>query len=202
MKLYYAPAACSLAPHIAAREAGVDVELVKVDLRAKTLEGGGDYREVNPKGAVPALGLDGGGVLTENAVVLQYIAEQAPAAGLLPPSGSLERWRLLELLNYIATELHKGFGPLWAPSTSAEVREATIQALGKKFDFLEQQLGDRTYLTGDTFTIADAYAFAVLSWTGHLKVPFDRWPKLQAWRGRVSERPAVQAALREEGLLG
>ena len=200
MKLYYAPGACSLAPHIAAREAGVAVELAKVDLRAKTVEGGGGYLEVNPKGAVPALRLDQGGVLTENAVVLQYIAEQAPDSGLLPAAGSLERWRLLELLNYIATELHKGFGPLWNPAAPADVRESTIQALGKKFDFLEQQLGDRPYLTGDRFTIADAYAFTVLSWTGFLKVPFDRWPKLSAFRKRVGERPAVQTALREEGL--
>ena len=202
MKLYYAPAACSLAPHIAAREAGVDVNLVKVDLRAKTIDGGGSYLEVNPKGAVPALGLDQGGVLTENAVVLQYIAEQAPQSGLMPPAGSLERWRLLELLNYVATEVHKGFGPLWTPGVSDEQRQATHAALAKKFDFLERQLGDKTYLTGEGFTIADAYAFAVLSWTGFLKVPFDRWPKLQAYLGRVSERPAVQTALREEGLLG
>ena len=200
MKLYYAPAACSLAPHIVAAEAGVPVDLVKVDLRAKKLEDGGDYLQVNPKGAVPALGLDKGGVLTENAVVMQYIAERAPDSGLLPAAG-IERWRLLELLNYVATEVHKGFGPLWNPSTTPEAREAAIANLSKKFDFLEKQLGDGPYLTGQAFTIADAYVFAVLSWTGHLKVPFDRWPKLQALLGRIAERPAVQAALREEGLL-
>jgi glutathione S-transferase len=200
MKLYYAPGACSLAPHIAAAEAGVPVDLVKVDIRAKKLEDGGDYLQVNPKGAVPALGLDEGGVLTENAVVMQYIAERAPGSELVPASG-LARWRLLELLNYIGTEVHKGFGPLWNPSTSPEAREAAISNLSKKFDFLEKQLGDGPYLTGQAFTIADAYAFAVLSWTGHLKVPFDRWPKLQAYMGRVAQRPAVQAALRAEGLL-
>ena len=202
MKLYYSPGACSLAPHIAAREAGVDVELVKVDLRAKKLDDGSDYLAINPKGAVPAITLEDGSLLTENAVVLQYIAEKAPQSGLLPPAGSMERWRLLELTNFVATELHKGFGPLWNPAVSAEVRESTIQMLGKKFDFLEQQLGDKPYLTGDRFTIVDAYAFAVLSWTRMLKVPFDRWPKLQALLARIAERPAVQAAMREEGLLG
>ena len=200
MKLYYAPAACSLAPHIVAAEGGVAVDLVKVDIRAKKLEDGSDYLQVNPKGAVPALGLDEGGVHTENAVVMQYIAERAPGSGLVP-AGGLERWRLLELLNYIATEVHKGFGPLWNPASTPEVRDGAIANLSKKFDFLEKQLGDRAYLTGDAFTIADAYAFAVLSWTGHLKVPFDRWPKLQAYMGRVAQRPAVQTALREEGLL-
>ena len=200
MKLYYAPAACSLAPHIVAAEAGVPVDLVKVDLRAKKLEDGGDYLQLNPKGAVPALGLDEGGVLTENAVVMQYIAQQAPGSELLPAAG-LERWRLLELLNYIATEVHKGFGPLWNPAATPEARDAAIANLSKKFDFLEKQLGDGPYLTGQAFTIADAYAFAVLSWTGHLKVPFDRWPGLQAYMGRVAQRPAVQTALREEGLL-
>ena len=194
MKLYYAPGACSLAPHIAAAEAGVPVELVKVDIRAKKIEDGADYLQVNPKGAVPALGLDEGGVLTENAVVMQYIAERAPGSELVP-AGGLERWRLLELLNYIGTEVHKGFGPLWNPATTPDAREAAIANLSKKFDFLEKQLGDGPYLTGEAFTIADAYAFAVLSWTGHLKVPFDRWPKLQASMGRVAERPAVQTAL-------
>ena len=200
MKLYYAPAACSLAPHIAAREAGLALDLEKVEMPSKKLPDGGDYRAVNPKGAVPALRLDDGAVLTENAVVLQYLAEQAPQSGLTPPAGSMERWLLLELLNFIATEVHKGFGPLWNPSVSAEVREATVKALGKKFDFLEQQIGDRPYLTGDRFTIADAYAFAVLNWTRFHRIDLGGWPKLQAFLARVAERPAVQAALREEGL--
>ena len=200
MKLYYAPGACSLAPHIAAREAGLDIQIEQVDLRAKKTAGGGDYFAINPKGAVPALGLDDGSVLTENAVVLQYIAEQAPGSGLLPPAGSIERWRVLELLNYIATEVHKGFGPLWNPTTPPEVRESTIKVLGKKFDFLQQQLGDRPYLTGETFSIADAYAFAVLSWTGVHKVDFTAWPKLQQYLGRIAERPGALAALRAEGL--
>ena len=202
MKLYYAPGACSLAPHIAAREAGVPLELAKVSFPNKEVEGEGSFYGINPKGAVPALRLDDGSVLTENAVVLQYIAEQAPQSGLLPAVGSMERWRLLELLNYVATELHKGFGPLWNPSVTPDVREATIQNIGKKFDFLEQQLGDKPYLAGDRFTIVDAYAFAVLSWTKFHKIPFDRWPKLTALLARIAERPGAQTALREEGLLG
>jgi glutathione S-transferase len=200
MKLYYAPGACSLAPHIAAREAGLDIEFEQVDIRAKKTSDGGDFFAVNPKGAVPALRLDDGAVLTENAVVLQYIAEQAPGSGLLPPAGSIERWRVLELLNYIATEVHKGFGPLWNPASSPEVREATIKVLGKKFDFLQQQLGDKPYLAGETFTVADAYAFAVLSWTGFHKVDFTSWPKLQQYLARIAERPGALAALRAEGL--
>jgi glutathione S-transferase len=200
MKLYYAPGACSLAPHIAAREAGLDIQLEQVDIRGKKTADGGDYFAINPKGAVPALGLDDGSVLTENAVVLQYIAEQAPGSGLLPPTGSIERWRVLELLNYIATEVHKGFGPLWNPTTPPDVREATVKALGKKFDFLQQQLGDKPYLAGETFTIADAYAFAVLSWTGFHNVDFTAWTKLQQYLGRIAERPGALAALRAEGL--
>jgi glutathione S-transferase len=200
MKLYYAPGACSLAPHIAAREAGLDIQLEQVDIRGKKTADGGDYFAINPKGAVPALGLDDGSVLTENAVVLQYIAEQAPGSGLLPATGSIERWRVLELLNYIATEVHKGFGPLWNPTTPPDVREATVKALGKKFDFLQQQLGDKPYLAGETFTIADAYAFAVLSWTGFHKVDFTAWTKLQQYLGRIAERPGALAALRAEGL--
>ena len=202
MKLYYSPGACLLAPHIAAREAGLDLELVKVDLRAKTLEDGSSYVAINPKGAVPALTLDDGALLTENAVVLQYLAEQAPGSGLMPPAGSMERWRLLELLNFIATELHKGFGPLWNPTTPPEVREQTVKLLGKKFGLLEAQLADRPYLTGETFSIADAYAYAVLNWTGYHRVDLTPWPGLQRYLARIAERPGAGRALREEGLTG
>lgn len=200
MKLYYTPGACSLAPHIAAREAGLDIQLEKVDLAAKTTESGRGFLAINPKGAVPALELDDGQVLTENAVILQYLAERASDAGLVPAPG-MARWRLLELLNYIATELHKGFGPLWNPQVTPEVRAATVKTLGAKFDFLQAQLGDRPYLTGDGFTIADAYAYAVLNWTGVHKIDFSAWPKLQAFLKRVAARPGAAAALRAEGLI-
>ena len=199
MKLYYAPGACSLAPHIAAREAGLPLDLVKVDLRAKTTEAGDDYRAINPKGAVPALQLDDGDVLTEAAVVLQYLAAEAPESGLVPYDARA-RWHLLELLNFIATEVHKGFGPLWNPTVTPEARQAAIDNLGRKFDLLEARLQERPYLTGEGFTIADAYLYAVFNWTGPLKVDVARWPGLQAFQRRVSERPAVREALREEGL--
>ena len=199
MKLYYSPGACSLAPHIVAREAGLPLDLEQVDIRAKTV-GGRDYRQINAKGAVPALQLDDGEILTENAVVLQYLAEQAPGAELLPPAGSMSRWRVLELLNFIATELHKGFGPLWNPATPADGRDAAVKLLGARFDLLERQLGKGPYLTGERFTIADAYAFVVLSWSRFHKLDMDPWPGLQAFTGRVAARPAVAEALRVEGL--
>lgn len=201
MKLYYAPAACSLAPHIAANEAGVPIELVKVEFGADGRTAGGrDYYQINPKGAVPALGLDGGEVLTENAVLLQYIAAQAPQSGLVPAGDGLDRWRLLELVNFIATEVHKGFGPLWNPATTPEARTATVETLGKKFDVLEKQLGDGPWLTGEAFTIADAYAYAVLNWTRIHKIDLGKWPGLQAFLARAEQRPAVRKALQEEGL--
>ena len=200
MKLYYAPGACSLAPHIVAREAGLEIGLEKVDVRAKKTASGGDYWAINPKGAVPALELDGGEVLTENAVVMQYLAEQGANPDLLP-KGGIERWRLLELLNYIATEVHKGYGPLWNPATPPEVREATVKTLGTKFDFLQRQLGDGPYLTGDRFTIADAYLYAVFNWTRIHKIDTTRWPQLEAFMQRVAARPAANAALKAEGLI-
>jgi glutathione S-transferase len=201
MKLYYAPAACSLAPHIAASEAGIPIELVKVEFGAdgKTAAGR-DFLEINPKGAVPALELDSGEVLTENAVLLQYLAAQAPDSDLMPRAGGIAHWRFLELLNFIATEIHKGFGPLWNPKSTPEVREATVTALGKKFDVLEAQLGDGPWLTGDKFTIADAYAYAVLNWTNVHKIDLGKWPGLQSFLRRAAERPGVHKALAEEGL--
>jgi glutathione S-transferase len=199
MKLYHSPGACSQAPHIALREAGLPFELVKVDLRAKTLEDGSDYRAINPKGAVPALALDDGSVLTENAAVLQYIADQEPESGLMPPFGTLERYRLLEWLNYIATELHKGFGPLFNPATTPEGRETAIGLLCGKLSYVEERLGGRDYLTGDTFTIADAYLFVILRWTRIHHIELARWPGLSEFVERVTERPAVEAALHAEG---
>src|SRR3954471_9213664 len=146
MKLYYAPAACSQAPHIAAREAGLPIELAKVEFPSKRTADGESLYDVNPKGAVPALKLDSGDVLTENAVILQYIADQAPASGLALPAGGIERYRLLEWLNFIATELHKGFGPLWNPATPDAYKQATRDALGKKFDYLQQAIGEGPFI--------------------------------------------------------
>lgn len=200
MRLYFAPGACSQAPHIALRETGADVELIKVDLAAKRTEDGRDYRTINSKGAVPALELADGSVLTENAAILQYIADEQ-GGDLIPLSG-IRRYRLLEWLNYIATELHKGFGPLWNPGSPDDLKEATRTALAAKFDYLEQQLGEGPYLTGEAFTIADAYLFVILGWTGIHQIDLSRWPGLSAFVSRVAQRPTVQAALRAEGLAG
>ena len=195
MKLYHSPGACSEAPNIVLREAGIPFDVVKVDLKAKRLESGEDYLAINSKGSVPALALDDGNLLTENAAVLQYIADQAPHAGLLPPLGTMERYRVLEWLNFIATELHKGFGPLWKPSGDPAAREAAVAALEKKFDYVQQRLGDAPYLTGARFTIADAYLFAVLRWTRIHQIDLARWPGLVALVDRIGERPAVREAL-------
>jgi glutathione S-transferase len=197
MRLYYAPGACSLAPHIIVREAGLDVALDKVDLREKRTSGGRDYREINPQGSVPALELDNGEMLTEAQVVMQLLAAQAPEARLAPTEG-MARWRLLETLNFIATELHKGFGPLWKEPTP-EVRETTVKHLLSRFALLAGKLGDKPYLLGE-FSIADAYAFVTLAWARRLDVDLSALPALQAYFQRVLARPAVQAALKEEGL--
>ena len=200
MKLYYAPAACSLAPHIALSEAGLGHELVRIDLRTHTLPDGSDYAAVNPKGYVPVLELDDGTRLTEAAVILQYIADRNPGT-LAPAFGSMERWRLMEWLNFIATELHKGFGPLWKPNTPAEYKTIVVDALGKRFDFVAPVLAAQPYLTGERFTIADAYLFTILNWAKILKVDLARWPSLGQYLERVAARPRVQQALREEHLL-
>jgi len=198
MKLYYAPGACSQAPHIILNETGLPYEKVRVDLETKRTENGADYLAIAPKGAVPALELDDGSLLTENAVVLQYIADQAPGWHLIPPYGTLERYRVLEWLNYIATELHKGFGPLFHPT--GELRAHAMDAIAAKFDYVESQLGLGPWLVGDDFGIADAYLFVILGWARVFHFDFARWPGLKAFRQRVGERPSVRAALHDEGL--
>lgn len=201
MRLYYSPGACSLAPHIVAREAGIPVDLVRVDLTAKRTERGDDYRAINPKGSVPALVLDDGSVLTEGAVISQYIADLAPEVGLLPAAGSLERYHALEWLNFVATELHKGFGPLWRKETPDEFRAVVKRMLAMKFDFLELHLAGREYLLGDRFGVADAYTFTVLSWAPVVGIDLGEWPSIEAYLRRISARPNVCAALATEGLL-
>ena len=201
MKLYYAPGACSQAPHIVARELGLPVELTKVEFPAKRTVDGEDLLAVNPKGAVPTLRLDDGEVLTENAVILQFLADQKPGSELAIPKDGIERYRLLEWLNFIATELHKGFGPLWDPATPVSFKDATREALAKKFDYLQQRIGDGPYILGDRFSILDAYAFAVLNWTRIHSIDINRWPGLVAYLQRVGTRPAVQETLRAEGLI-
>jgi glutathione S-transferase len=199
MKLYYTPGACSQAPHIAIHELGLPYEAVKVDLATHKLDDGTDYRTINPKGYVPTLELDDGTRLTEANVILQYLAEQKPGR-LAPAFGSKERWTLIEWLAFIASEVHKGFGPLWNPKTPADVRERTVQALGNRFGYLAQTLEKQPFLMGDEFSIADAYLFVVLNWSDLHKVDLAPWPALQQFRKRVAARPAVQATLKAEGL--
>ena len=201
MKLYYSPGACSLAPHIAICEAGLPFAGEKVNLQTKKTESGGDFLQINAKGSVPALALDDGGVLTECAVILQYIADRAPAAKLAPPAGTFERYRLMEWLNYVSTEIHKGFSPLWNPKATPEWKAAAVALLGARLDWLARQLDGKPYLTGESFSVADAYLFTVLSWGAHVGVDLGKWPTLAAYQARVGHRPKVQQALREEGLV-
>jgi glutathione S-transferase len=199
MKLYYTPGACSQAPHIAIHELGLPYDAVKVDLATHKLDDGTDYRTINPKGYVPTLELDDGTRLTEANVILQYLAEQKPGR-LGPEFGTRERWTLVEWLAFIASEVHKGFGPLWNPKTPADVRERAVQALGNRFGYLAQTLEKQPFLMGDEFSIADAYLFVVLNWSDLHKVDLTPWPSLQQFRQRVAARPAVQATLKAEGL--
>jgi glutathione S-transferase len=199
VKLYYAPGACSQAPHIALRELGLKFELVEVDLATHTLPDGSDFRAINPKGYVPLLELDDGTRLSEANVILQYIADRKPGA-LAPELGTLERYQLMEWLAFIATEVHKGFGPLWNPQTPPEGRQRAIEMLGKRFDLIAATLGKQPYLCGSAFSIADAYLFVILGWADHHRVDLGRWPALGEFRKRIAQRPAVKAALQAEGL--
>jgi glutathione S-transferase len=197
MRLYYSPGTCSLAPHIVIREAGLDVALERVDLRQHRTASGRNYLEVNPSGAVPALELHSGEFLTENAVLLQYLAQLAPNAGLAPAGGGMEHWRLLELLNFIATELHKGFSQLFAKPPQ-EWREKAIEKIKSRFALLTLKLGAKPYLTGDRFSIADAYAFVMLTWAPKFEITLPE--ELRLYAERIKQRPAVRRALEEEGL--
>lgn len=200
MKLYYYPGACSIAPHVVAREAGIPLELEKVDLGSRRTATGEDYATVNPKGYVPALRLDDGSVLTEVSALIQYLADLAPACGLIPPAGSMERYRALEWIGYISTEIHKGFGPLWNAKLAPEARSAAVAALSRRLDLVEQVLARQPYLMGEAFTVADAYLFAVASWAPWVKLDMAPWPKLRDFVARVAARPKVQEALLAEGL--
>jgi glutathione S-transferase len=201
MKLFYTPGACSLSPHIVLLEAGLPFTLEKVDLKTKKTAAGTDYLTINSKGAVPALALDEGAILTEGSVVVQYLADRAPESGLAPRAGTLERYRLMEMLSYIAAEVHKSFGPVFNPKASADWKAAAVAAIGAKFDWLSGYLGAKPFLMGETFTVADAYLFTMLSWTGHAGIDLAKWPVLAAYYARVRQRPKVQAALKAEGLI-
>jgi glutathione S-transferase len=201
MKLYYSPGACSLSPHIALLEAGLPYDLVKVDLRAKKLENGDDYLTVNPKGQVPALGLDSGELVTEGPVIVQMIADRAAAMNLAPARDTAERYKLQEWLNFITTEVHKSFGPLFSPILSDETKAFFKDRVMGKFKYIEGALAGHDYLMGKQFTVADAYLFTMLCWADRMNFDLSALPNLLAYKARVAARPKVQEALTKEGLL-
>lgn len=202
MKLYYAPGACSLSPHIALREAGLPFTLEKVDTKTKKTETGADFTAVNPRGYVPALQLDSGEVLTEGAAIVQYVADLKPEAEIAPKAGTLARARLQEELNFVATELHKGFAPLFNAAASDSAKSEAKEKLARRLGDVESKLADgRSYLLGERFSVADAYLFVVTNWANHTGVALDAWPKLGAFRQRLAERAAVKQAMQAEGLV-
>ena len=200
MKLYFSPGACSLAPRIALIASGLPFDSERVNLRTKLTADGEDFRTINPKGYVPALALDDGHLLTESQVILQYVADQAPASALAPVTGSFERYELMESLAWTSTELHKRFSPIFAPGAASEAKETAWAALAAPLTYVAGQIGDGGYLINDRFTVADAYLFTVLNWVGFTSFSLDNWPALQAYHARIKTLPAVQEALRQEAL--
>jgi glutathione S-transferase len=198
MKLYFSPGACSLSPHIVLREAGLPFELEKVDLKTKKTKSGVDFVTVSPKGAVPTLQLDDGQILTEGAAIVQYLADKKPGSNLAPANGTLERYRLQEWLNYIATEMHKSFSPLFKPTTPDEFKATIKEQLRGKVGYLQQQLEGKQYLMGDQFTVADAYLFTILQWAKGVGIDLAQWPAVQQYTDRIRARPAVKEALEAE----
>jgi glutathione S-transferase len=201
MKLYYSPGACSLSPHIVARELGIKVDLQKVNTKDKSMEGGGDFWQVNAKGYVPTLELDGGKRLTEGPAIVQYLADQKPESGLAPKAGTFERYQLQEWLNFLTSEVHKQFSPLFRPNTPEEYKAIAKENLGKRFDWLDKQLAGKDYLMGKQFTVADAYLFVLSNWTKPTQIDLAKWPNLLAYNKRVAARPKVKEAMQAEGLL-
>lgn len=201
MKLYYSPGACSLASHIALSEAGVKFELVKTALQTHTLADGTDYYQVTPKGQVPLLELDDGARLSEGPVILQYIADHAPGTGLAPAAGTMDRYRVMEWLNFITSELHKGYSPLFNPKMPNEAKEIFVANLKNKYALVDAKLEGKDYLMGSKFTVADAYLFTVTNWAPKVGVDLTGLRNLEAFMERMKARPAVQNALKGEGLM-
>jgi glutathione S-transferase len=200
MKLYYSPAACSLSPHIALREAGLAFDMTRVDLATGKTETGADFSAINPNGYVPILVLDDGSLLMEGPAIVQYVADRVPEKKLAPANGTLERYRLQAVLNFIATELHKAFGALFNPAAGDDWKKAARAQIAARFNYMQEQL-QGPYLFGEQFTVADAYLFTVLGWGKFCDIDIAAWPKLAEFAGRVAQRPAVQAALKAEGLV-
>jgi glutathione S-transferase len=201
MKLYYSPGACSLSPHIVLREADLPFELEQVDVRAKKLKTGEDFLSINPKGQVPVLALDDGDRLTEGPAIVQFIADRAPASGLIAAAGSKERYHAQEWLNFITSELHKSFSPLFRPNTPDAYKSIARDNIASRFGFVDKHLADRPYLMGDRFTVADAYLFVMLNWAKALSIDVEGWQNLVKYRDRVAARPKVQEAMKAEGLV-
>ncbi len=201
MKLYYSPGACSLSPHIALHEAGLPFEAIPAPTKTHKLPDGTDYYSINPLGYVPYLTLDDGRSLHEGPAIVQYIADQAPAKQLAPANGTFERYKLQEWLTFIGTELHKTFSPLFTPGTPDATKTAAVERLHNRLQWVEGELVGKPYLMGDTFTVADGYLFTVTNWGQYVGVSLDAYPNLVAYRARVAARPAVQAAMKAEGLL-
>lgn len=201
MKLYYSRGACSLSVHIALYEAGLSFEAERVDSKTKVMESGGDFRTISPNGYVPVLVLDNGEMLTEAQVMLQYIADLKPASGLAPAAGTMPRYRLMEWLSFVSSELHKTYSPLFWPNTVEEFKPVLRERIGKRLAYVEGKLAGQQYLTADQFTVADAYLYVVLNWSRAVNVDLTPYPNLQQFHERVGKRPAVQSALKVEGLL-
>lgn len=201
MRLYFSPGACSLSPHIILQEAELPYSLEKVDLRNKQTSAGVDFRTINPKGYVPALQLKDGSYLTEGVAIVQYLADLVPDKKLIPPAGTMERYRLLETLAFISTELHKNFSPLFVPGGPDDSKQIALNALKRRFAFVETQLASTEFLCGHQFTVADAYLFVMLLWATNMKLPLADWPALHAFKTKIAERPAVRAAMLAEGLI-
>jgi glutathione S-transferase len=201
MKLYYAPGACSLASHIALHETGLPFEIDKLNAANKTTASGEDFMQINPKGYVPTIKLDDGSILTEGGVILQYIADQQPASGLAPKVGSMEHYRLQEWLNFIGTEIHKTFSPLFNKSTTEEAKTNARNLLAQRLGYVETQLANKSYLMGDSFTVADAYMFVVVNWSSHVGFDLGQFSRIKEYMARIAARPAVRAAMKAEGLI-
>ncbi|HVV88571.1 MAG TPA: glutathione transferase GstA [Kofleriaceae bacterium] len=199
MKLYYSTGACSLSPNIVAHELGLPVELVKV--ADKKTADGRDFWQINPKGYVPVLELDSGEILTEGPTIVQYLADQKPDAGLVPPAGTMARYRVQEMLGFINSEIHKSYSPLFSATTPAETRAERLEYLRKRYRTIEAALDGKSYLFGDAFTVADAYLFTVTNWARFVKLDLSDFPNLQAFQARVAARAGVQAAMAAEGLI-
>lgn len=199
MKLYYSPGACSLAAHIALREAGLPFDLVRVEGRGQKTAGGQDFAKITPKNYVPALQFDDGAVLTECTAILPWIGDQKP--GLAPAAGTMARYRMHEWLGYLNSEVHKGFSPFFTPGTTDDQKAAAKEKLAQRFAFIQSELGERLFALGADFSVVDAYLFTVLGWTRYVGIDLGTWPALQTYHARIAARPAVQAALKAEGLI-